>query len=38
MFNPCRQAVDPKKEKFKDDTEADALLGRSMLNEWTIKI
>ena len=29
---------DPKKEKFKDDAEANALLGRSMLNEWAIKI
>jgi predicted dehydrogenase len=29
---------DPKKEKFKDDPEANALLGRSMLNEWAIKI
>jgi hypothetical protein len=26
------------KEKFKDDDEANALLGRSMLNEWAIKI
>ena len=29
---------DPKKEKFKNDAEADALLGRPMLNEWAIKI
>jgi predicted dehydrogenase len=29
---------DAKKEKFKDDAEANALLGRSMLNEWAIKI
>ena len=29
---------DPKKEKFKDDAEANSLLGRSMLNEWAIKI
>ncbi len=29
---------DPKKEKFKDDAEANALLGRPMLNEWAIKI
>jgi hypothetical protein len=29
---------DPKKEKFKNDAEANALLGRSMLNEWAIKI
>ncbi|HUS00079.1 MAG TPA: Gfo/Idh/MocA family oxidoreductase [Chitinophagaceae bacterium] len=28
----------PKKEKFKDDAEANALLGRPMLNEWGIKI
>lgn len=28
----------PKKEKFKDDAEANALLGRPMLNEWAIKI
>ena len=28
----------PKKEKFKDDKEANALLGRPMLNEWAIKI
>jgi len=29
---------DPKKEKFKDNAEANALLGRPMLNEWAIKI
>jgi hypothetical protein len=29
---------DPEKEKFKDDGEANALLGRPMLNEWAIKI
>jgi predicted dehydrogenase len=29
---------DPKKEKFKNDVEADALLRRPMLNEWAIKI
>ena len=28
----------PKKEKFKKDVEATALLGRPMLNEWAIKI
>ena len=28
----------PKKEKFKKDAEANALLGRPMLNEWAIKI
>lgn len=28
----------PKKEKFKNDSEANALLGRPMLNEWAIKI
>ena len=28
----------PKKEKFKNDTEANALLGRPLLNEWKIKI
>ena len=28
----------PEKEKFKDDVEANALLGRPMLNEWAIKI
>ena len=28
----------PKKEKFKNDAEANALLGRPMLNEWAIKI
>lgn len=28
----------PKKEKFKNDPEANALLRRSMLNEWAIKI
>lgn len=28
----------PKKEKFKNDAEANALLGRPMLNEWGIKI
>lgn len=28
----------PKKEKFKKDGEANALLGRPMLNEWAIKI
>lgn len=26
------------KEKFKDDAEANALLGRPMLNEWAIKL
>ena len=29
---------DPKNEKFKNDAEANALLGRQMLNEWAIKI
>jgi predicted dehydrogenase len=29
---------DPKKEMFKEDAEANALLGRPMLNEWAIKI
>ena len=29
---------DPKKEKFTGDPEANALLGRPMLNEWAIKI
>ena len=29
---------DPKKEKFESDSEANALLGRPMLNEWAIKI
>jgi predicted dehydrogenase len=29
---------DPKKETFKEDAEANALLGRPMLNEWAIKI
>lgn len=29
---------DPKKEHFKKDKEANALLGRPMLNEWGIKI
>ena len=29
---------DPKKEKFKNDAEANALLGRPMLNAWAIKI
>jgi hypothetical protein len=29
---------DTKKEKFKNDEEANALLGRPMLNEWGIKI
>jgi predicted dehydrogenase len=29
---------DPKEEKFKNDAEANALLGRPMLNEWAIKI
>ena len=29
---------DPRKEKFKKDKEANALLGRPMLNEWGIKI
>ncbi len=29
---------DPKKEQFKKDKEANALLGRPMLNEWGIKI
>lgn len=28
----------PKKEKFKNDDEANALLGRPMLNEWGIKL
>ena len=28
----------PKKETFKNDAEANALLGRPMLNEWGIKI
>ncbi|MBO0950524.1 Gfo/Idh/MocA family protein [Fibrella forsythiae] len=28
----------PKKEQFKNDPEANALLGRSMTNEWGIKI
>ena len=28
----------PKKEKFKNDAAANALLGRPMLNEWAIKI
>lgn len=28
----------PKKEKFKNDAEANALLGRPMLNEWGIKL
>ena len=28
----------PKKEKFKNDDEANALLGRPMRNEWAIKI
>jgi predicted dehydrogenase len=31
-------AWDPKKESFKNDAEANALLGRPMLNEWKIKI
>ena len=30
--------LDPKKEKFKDDTEANVFSGRPMLNEWAIKI
>lgn len=29
---------DPKKEQFKNDPEANALLGRPMLNEWKIKM
>ena len=29
---------DPKKEQFKKDPEANALLGRPMLNEWGIKL
>ncbi len=29
---------DPKKEVFKNDAEANALLGRPMLNEWKIKL
>lgn len=29
---------DPKKEMFKNDKEANALLGRPMLNEWGIKM
>ena len=29
---------DPQKEEFKKDKEANALLGRAMLNEWAIKI
>ena len=29
---------DPVKEQFKNDAEANALLGRPMLNEWAIKI
>ena len=29
---------DPEKEKFKNDEEANALLGRPMKNEWAIKI
>lgn len=29
---------DPKKEEFKKDSEANALLGRPLLNEWAIKI
>lgn len=29
---------DPKNEIFKNDAEANALLGRTMLNEWAIKI
>ena len=29
---------DPKNEKFKDGAQANALLGRPMLNEWAIKI
>ena len=29
---------DPVKEKFKDDHEANKLLGRKMLNEWKIKL
>ena len=29
---------DPFKEKFKDDDEANKLLGRKMLNEWKIKL
>ena len=29
---------DPQKEEFKNDVEANALLGRPMLNEWAIKI
>ena len=28
----------PKKEQFKNDKEANALLGRPMLNEWAIKL
>lgn len=28
----------PKKEKFKNDAEANALLGRPLLNEWAIKL
>ncbi len=28
----------PKKEKFRNDAEANALLGRPMLNEWGIKL
>jgi predicted dehydrogenase len=28
----------PKKEQFKNDPEANALLGRPMLNEWAIKL
>lgn len=29
---------DPKKEKFENDEEANAMLGRPMLNEWAIKL
>lgn len=29
---------DPKKELFKNDAEANTLLGRKMLNEWAIKL
>lgn len=29
---------DPAKEQFKNDAEANALLGRPMLNEWSIKL
>jgi hypothetical protein len=28
----------PKKEQFKNDKEANALLGRPMLNDWAIKL